>query len=121
MLIKTVGILLIVIGLLLIFYLILDYISSYLKKKQEEERKKGEFKIAFKYLEENDTVARAIELYPQVEDFLYYNGVKAIKNPIVKRTFAKRTTLKALAKALGKEPKEFVESLNKFIEESMRI
>ena len=71
------------------------------------------------YLDPSDSVAFAVEHYPMVEDFLYHLGARAIKNPIVKKTFAKRITLASLAKSLNLDVEEFMRKLNNYIH--MRI
>ena len=67
------------------------------------------------YVGKDDIIYNALLLYPQLEDFLYYEGAKSIKNPIVKTTFTKKTTFSSLARSLKKDEDEFIEKVNSFI------
>ncbi len=72
-----------------------------------------------KYINKDDVLYNALIVYPELEDYLYYLGLKSIKNPIVKKTFAKKTTFEKVAKSLGKDVDSFLEEINEYIEENV--
>ena len=133
---KELGYILITISVALIIYTIVSLLGNEKKEekeeveeaKEEQAEEKDEEKpifvekkrVKYKYLNPDDSVAIAIKLYPQLEDFLYYNGVRAIRNKVVKDAFAKRTTLENVARALGKDVDEFMSALNKYIDETLK-
>ena len=75
--------------------------------------------IKLKYINKDDILYNALIVYPELEDYLYYLGLKSIKNPIVKKTFAKKTTFEKVAKSLGKDVDSFLEEINEYIEENI--
>ncbi len=87
------------------------------KKEEKEERSAiVEERVYVKPLiRKEDVIYNALVVYPELEDYLFYKGAKAIKNPIVKKAFTKKTTFSSLAKALGKEEDEFVNEINEFL------
>ena len=104
-------------SLILLFLSVVWYVIK--KRKKKETGKKKRIKKIKRYVEKEDILYNALIVYPELEDYLYYQGLKSIKNPIVKKTFTKKTTFKKVAKALGKDVDEFIEEVNDYIKDNL--